>query len=52
MQNIRTDAELKLVGWMFWNKINPTSRIFSTEALNEQDKKNGYFSKPVYEIVE
>lgn len=52
MARVRIEGELSQVGWLVWNKHNPASREFSTQALTEADRKNGYSAKAVYEVVD
>jgi hypothetical protein len=39
---------LKQVGWLFWNTMNPDSKQFTTEPLSSNDIKAGYVAQPVY----
>lgn len=38
----------EVIGWLFWNKMNPNSKRFTTTPLTEENKKDGYVSQPVY----
>jgi hypothetical protein len=38
----------KLVGWLYWHKVNPSSKLFTTQPLDLDAKEAGYLSQPVY----